>query len=59
MSVTNIEVVNSTTITCDFEISQTAEIGARTGKVQVGVNEPSNTQTFTVGYPSDFLVFFG
>ncbi len=62
VSVTNIEVVNSTTITCDFEISQTAEIGVRTVRVQVGSeedNEPSNTLTFTVGYPSDFLVFFG
>ena len=58
VSVTNIVVVNSTTLTCDFVISQTAAAGVRTVKVSTSGGD-SGTQPFTVGYPSDFLVFFG
>ena len=58
VTVENVVVVNSTTITCDFVISQTAAAGVRTVKVSTSGGD-SGTQPFTVGYPSDFLVFFG
>ena len=58
ITVENFVVVNSTTITCDFVISQTAPIGTRNITVEHS-GGTSNTQTFTGGYPSDFLVFFG
>ena len=58
VTVTNIVVVNSTTLTCDFVISQTAAAGVRTVIVEHS-GGTSGTQPFTVGYPSDFLVFFG
>ena len=61
ITVTNLVVVNSTTLTCDFVISQTAPIGlgarvavSHTGGISSYVGAP----TFTVGFPSDFLVFF-
>ena len=65
VTVENVVVVNSTTITCDFVISQTAQVGRK----HVVVADPriidgegatdSGTIDFFVGYPSDFLVFFG
>ena len=58
VTVENIVVVNDTTITCDFVISQTAEIGVRNVTVS-HTGGTSGTQPFTVGFPSDFLVFFG
>ena len=58
VTVENFVVVNSTTLTCDLVISQTAEIGQR--NVTVSHTEgTSDSQQFQVGYPSDFLVFFG
>jgi hypothetical protein len=58
ITVTNLTVVNITTITCDFVISQTAPIASRNITVSHtgGTTDP---QTFRVGFPSDFLVFFG
>ena len=54
----NVVVVNGTTVTCDLRISQTAEAGGRYIMIShTGGN--SNSLVFTVGYPSDFLVFFG
>jgi hypothetical protein len=62
ITVENFVVVNSTTITCDFVISQTAPIGLG-GRVAVshtgGISSYAGAPTFTVGFPSDFLVFFG
>ena len=58
VTVTNLVVVNSTTMTCDFVISQTAEIGSRNITVS-HTGGTSGSQPFQVGFPSDFLVFFG
>ena len=58
VTVENVVVVNSTTITCDVVISQTAQIGLRQVKVE-HEGGMTNNETFRVGYPSDFLVFFG
>ena len=58
VSVENLVVVNGTTVTCDLVISQTAAAGGRYVMIShTGGN--SNSLVFTVGYPSDFLVFFG
>jgi len=58
VTVENLVVVDSTTLTCDFVISQTASIGARNVKVSHDAGN-TNNELFTVGFPSDFLVFFG
>ena len=58
LTVTNLVVVNSTTLTCDLVISQTALIGLRNVMVS-HTGGDTNNETFMVGYPSDFLVFFG
>jgi hypothetical protein len=63
VTIENVVVVNSTTITCDFVISQTALIGIRYVAIQT-TGGTSTTQAlgdtnFHVGFPSDFLVFFG
>ena len=58
ITVENLVVVNNTTITCDFVISQTATASTRNITV-FHTGGTSGTQPFTVGYPSDFLVFFG
>ena len=58
VTVTNQVVNDWAHIVCDLVISQTAEIGSR----DVTVSHTGGTsapQTFTVGFPSDFLVFFG
>jgi hypothetical protein len=58
VTVENVVVVNSTTITCDLVISQIATTGIRWVQVRhSGGSSPS--QNFQVGFPSDFLVFFG
>ena len=58
VTVENVVVVNSTTITCDFVISQTAHIGLK--RVTVSTDGPdSGYVDYRVGFPSDFLVFFG
>ena len=58
VTVENLVVVNSTTLTCDLVISQTAAPGNRYVRVShIGGN--TNNEKFMVGYPSDFLVFFG
>ena len=58
VTVENLVVVNDTTVTCDLVISQTATAGGRYVMVShTGGN--SNSLVFMVGYPSDFLVFFG
>ena len=60
LTVTNLVVVNSTTLTCDLVISQTAPIAKR--NVVVSHTEGSSEYgavKFQVGFPSDFLVFFG
>ena len=65
ITVENLVVVNSTTITCDFVISQTAQVGrkhvvvADTRIIDGEGATDSGTIDFFVGYPSDFLVFFG
>ena len=61
VTVENVVVVNSTTITCDFVISQTAQIGRKHGVVADTRPDAADSDTidFFVGYPSDFLVFFG
>ena len=58
VTVENLVIVNNTTITCDFVISQTAVAGGRYVMITHTVGN-SNSLVFTVGYPSDFLVFFG
>ena len=58
VTVENLVVVSDTTLTCDLVISQTASIGARNVKVS-HIGGDTNNELFTVGYPSDFLVFFG
>ena len=58
VTVENVVVVNNTTITCDFVISQTAHIGLK--RVTVSTDGPdSGYVDYRVGFPSDFLVFFG
>ena len=58
VTVENLVIVNSTTVTCDLVISQTAASGGRYVMVShTGGN--SNSLVFMVGFPSDFLVFFG
>ena len=58
VTVKNVVVVNNTTITCDFVISQTAHIGLK--RVTVSTDGPdSGYVDYRVGFPSDFLVFFG
>jgi hypothetical protein len=63
VTVANVAVVNDTTITCDFIISQTAQIGVKQVRVHTDSLEsgrsPSGYVEFRVGFPSDFLVFFG
>jgi hypothetical protein len=58
VTVENLVVVSSTSLTCDFVISQTASIGARNVTVSHDTGN-TNNELFTVGFPSDFLVFFG
>ena len=60
LTVVNLVVVNSTTLTFDLVISQTAPPGNRNLRVShmVGLS-PEGEIYFQVGYPSDFLVFFG
>ena len=57
VTVENFVVVNSTTLTCDFVIAVGAEIGQRNVTVS-HTGGTSAPQIFTVGFPSDFLVFF-
>ena len=57
VTVLRFKVVSSTTLTCDFVISQTAENSQRNVTVS-HTGGTSAPQTFTVGFPSDFLVFF-
>jgi hypothetical protein len=57
VTVENLVVVNSTTLTCDLVISQTALIGLRNVMVS-HTGGDTNNEVFMVGYPSDFLVFF-
>ena len=59
VTVENLVVVNSTTITCDLVISQTAAAGNRYLRVTHTGGSDSNNLAFMTGYPSDFLVFFG
>jgi len=63
VTVENFVVVNSTTITCDLVISQTAAAvgGLRNRYLTVTHTggSDSNSLVFMTGYPSDFLVFFG
>ena len=63
VTIANVVVVNDTTITCDFIISQTAQIGDKRVRVYTDSldsgRSPSGYLEFTVGFPSDFLVFFG
>jgi len=63
VNVENIVVVSSTTITCDFVISAVDPLSVNNiGQRNVTVSHTGGTsgiQTFTVGFPSDFLVFFG
>ena len=58
VTVENIVVVSSTSLTCDFVISQTAQIGGKNVTVS-HTGGTSAAQVFRVGFPSDFLVFFG
>jgi hypothetical protein len=58
VTVENFVVVNSTTLTCDFVIAVGAEIGSRNVTVS-HTGGTSSPQPFMVGFPSDFLVFFG
>ena len=58
VTVENLVVVDHNTLTCDLVISQTAAPGNRYVRVShIGGN--TNNEKFMVGYPSDFLVFFG
>ena len=63
VTVANVVVVNDTTITCEFTISQTAQIGVKRVRVHTDSldsgRSPSGYVDFRVGFPSDFLVFFG
>jgi hypothetical protein len=58
VTVENVVVVNDTTMTCDLVISQIAEIGYRNIRI-THTGGYSTNKHFWVGYPSDFLVFFG
>ena len=74
VSVTNVTAVSDTKVTCDLVITSDAPIGLRYitilhdggdsgGAVsEIGDTLPwtfGGTLPFTIGYPSDFLVFFG
>jgi len=60
LTVTNLTVVNITTLTFDLVISQTAPIGLRNVVVShTGGLSEYGAVKFQVGFPSDFLVFFG
>ena len=63
ITVANVVVVNDTTITCEFTISQTAHIGGKQVRVHTDSLDPDRSPSgyvdFRVGFPSDFLVFFG
>ena len=63
VTVANVVVVNDTTITCEFTISQTAHIGGKQVRVYTDSldsgRSPSGYVDFRVGFPSDFLIFFG
>lgn len=57
VTVTNVVAVSDSSLTCNFVIARGATIGTRTVTVS-HTGGTSGTQTFTVGAPSDFLVFF-
>jgi len=57
VTVTNLIAVSATSLTCNFVIAKTATVGTRSVTVS-HTGGTSGAQTFTIGFPSDFMVFF-